>query len=379
MKRILSFFALVALLSLGGASAFAQTSVRFAAVGDFNVSADSQSVANLVASWNPDFVITVGDNNYTKVGTTEGWDDAVGQFYNPYIKYPAGSTSVYAAGHGSPDPPTNNFYPALGNHDWDAGGFTTYFDLPGNGRYFDYVRGPVHFFVVDSDQREGDGVTSGSVQGKWLQNTLAASTSQWKIVYFHHPPYSSSASHGSNPYMQWPFKDWGATAVLSGHDHDYERIVQNDFPYFVTGHGGNTLYDFATPVTGSVVRYSSAHGAMLIEANSGSITFKAYSNAGGSTLIDLYTISAAVRAPAFISQSDCLFNWAERTYPNWFAPASAISNAVAADYYRYYPQSNAYLGTSSANNHVYYLGPLSNNSIFDAGSLSSWLATAGCQ
>jgi tartrate-resistant acid phosphatase type 5 len=378
MKRILHFFAVVTLIFLGGANAFGQSSVRFAAVGDFSVSAHSRSVANLIASWNPDFVITVGDNNYTNVGTTAGWDNAVGQYYHPYIKYPAGSTSHYAPGQGFPNPPTNNFYPALGNHDWDTGGFTAYFDLPGNERYFDYVRGPVHFFVVDSDPREGDGITSESVQGVWLQNALSASTSRWKIVYFHHPPYSSGA-HGNNPNMQWPFKDWGATAVLSGHDHAYERIVHDGFPYFVTGHGGNTLYDFATPVAGSAVRYNSAHGAMLIEADGESITFKAYSIAAGSSLIDSYTIRAAVTTPTFTSQSDCLFNWAERTYPNRFAPAGAASSTSAPYYYRHYSQTSAYLSTSPTNNHVHYLGPLSNYSILDVGALSGWLSTAGCQ
>jgi tartrate-resistant acid phosphatase type 5 len=293
VKRILHRFAIVASICFSGANVYSQTSVRFAALGDFNVSDNSRSVANLIASWNPDFVITVGDNNYTNVGTAAAWDNAVGQYYHAYIKYPSGSTSQYASRRGYPDPPTNNFYPALGNHDWDAGGFTRYFDLPGNERYFDYVRGPVHFFVVDSDPREKDGISSGSAQGVWLRNALAASASPWKIVYFHHPPYSSSSGHGGTPDLRWPFKDWGATAVLSGHDHDYERIVRDGFPYFVTGYGGNMLYSFTTPVTGSVVRYNSAYGAMLIEAGRDNITFKAYSIAGGSTLVDSYTVDAS--------------------------------------------------------------------------------------
>ena len=88
---------------------------------------------------------------------------------------------------------------------------------------------------------------------------------------------------------------------------------------------------------------------------------------------------AGITVPAFISRSDCLFNWAESIYPNLFAPMGAISNTLAPCYYRYYPQTNAYLATSSADNHVYYLGPLSNNSILDVGALSPWLSTAGCQ
>jgi hypothetical protein len=80
-----------------------------------------------------------------------------------------------------------------------------------------------------------------------------------------------------------------------------------------------------------------------------------------------------------VAPPDCLFNWAERTYPGFFTPAGATSSTLAPYYYRYYPQTNSYLGTSSADNHVYYLGPLSSNSFFDEGALSGWLSTAGCQ
>ncbi|MGZ4955911.1 MAG: PQQ-dependent sugar dehydrogenase [Methylobacter sp.] len=83
--------------------------------------------------------------------------------------------------------------------------------------------------------------------------------------------------------------------------------------------------------------------------------------------------------PNFISQSDCLFNWAEITYRDLFAPVGSISSIQAPYYYRHYPQTNAYLGTSFADNHVYYVGPLSNNLILDIGALSPWLSTAGCQ
>ncbi len=79
-----------------------------------------------------------------------------------------------------------------------------------------------------------------------------------------------------------------------------------------------------------------------------------------------------------VAAPDCLFNWAESNYPSLFAPAGATSNTLASYYYRYYSQTNAYLATSSIDNHVYYLGSLSNNTILDVGALSTWLALAGC-
>ena len=86
------------------------------------------------------------------------------------------------------------------------------------------MRGPVHFFALDSDENEPDGVGSSSVQAAWLKRGLAGSTSNWNIVYFHHAPYSSGM-HGSTTWMQWPFAAWGAQAVLTGHDHTYERLL----------------------------------------------------------------------------------------------------------------------------------------------------------
>ena len=68
---------------------------------------------------------------------------------------------------------------------------------------------------------------------------LAASTAPWKIVYMHHPPYSSS-QHGSTPGMQWPFENWGASLVLTGHDHTYERILRDDNNVTVTNHAHST-------------------------------------------------------------------------------------------------------------------------------------------
>ncbi len=88
--------------------------------------------------------------------------------------------------------------------------------------------------------------------------------------------------------------------------------------------------------------------------------------------------NACVTAPTPLNLADCLFNWAERTYPTLFAPAAA-SIALVPWYYRYYSQTDAYLGTSSADNHVYYLGPMSSYALLDAGELSTWLATAGCR
>lgn len=268
--------------------------VRFAVIGDFGYAGKpEEDVANLVKSWKPDFVITVGDNNYP-TGAAATIDANIGQYYSSFIAHYKGKYGKSAA--------TNNFFPTLGNHDWGntypdrnrAKAYFEFFTLPGNERYYDFARGPVHLFALDSDPNEPDGTTKTSKQAAWLKRHLAASKARWNIVYFHHAPYSSGA-HGSTQGMQWPFQRWGATAVLAGHDHLYERIVKNGFPYFVNGVGGRSLYNFkGTPLNGSQARYSSDYGAMLVAASETSITFEFYNRA--STLLDTCTIRAKVLA-----------------------------------------------------------------------------------
>ena len=259
-------------------------SIQFAAIGDYGgANTPERNVADLVKSWHPDFVITLGDNNYPS-GAASTIDANIGQDYHEFI-YP------YIGSYG-PGATTNQFFPSLGNHDWNTAGaqpYLDYFTLPGNERYYDFVKGPIHFFAIDSDAREPDGNSITSTQAIWLQAQLAAAAEPWKLVYFHHPPYSSGTTHGSTVVMQWPFQAWGASAVLSGHEHDYERIVLNDFPYFVNGLGGHGIYTFTTPVAGSQVRYNGDYGAMLVGASALDITFQFVARTGA--VIDTYTLT----------------------------------------------------------------------------------------
>ncbi len=268
-------------------------STRFAVIGDYG-SGDSNesSVATLVKSWNPDLIITVGDNNYPS-GAQETIDQNIGKYYADFI-YPYTGAYTHTA-------TTNRFFPALGNHDWytsNASPYLNYFGLSGNERYYDFIWGAVHFFALDSDPNEPAGISSSGTQATWLRDQMAVSTSCWNLVYFHHAPYSSGP-HGSDPTdpgrsMAWDFQAWGADAVFAGHDHDYERISVNGFPYFVNGSGGAGLYTFGAPVAGSQMRYNAKHGALRVTATFASLTYEfiavdgtvveTYAQAGGCSL-----------------------------------------------------------------------------------------------
>ena len=59
----------------------AGTTVRFAHIGDYGSSSSNENrVANLVKGWNPDFIVTDGDNNYPN-GAASTIDQNIGQFY----------------------------------------------------------------------------------------------------------------------------------------------------------------------------------------------------------------------------------------------------------------------------------------------------------
>lgn len=267
--------------------------IRYAVIGDFGQAGSNElAVATMIDSWNVDFIVTVGDNSYNATPI----DQNIGQYYHQYIGNYVGT---YGAGADS-----NRFFPTLGNHDYsDGGGIAAhynYFTLPGNERYYSFVKGPVQFFVVNSNFQEPDGNTSTSVQGLDLVSQLRQTEYPFRVALMHHAPYSSCTSHGSTSWMQWPFEQWGVDVVMAGHDHTYERIMVDEdhegdsIPYFVNGLGGRSIYGFPVGgfVPGSAVRYNASYGAMLAEVTDTTMLLQFYSITGGGTLIDSLTVRA---------------------------------------------------------------------------------------
>jgi tartrate-resistant acid phosphatase type 5 len=274
----------------------------FAVIGDYGMDNENEAaVAKLVASWNPAYILATGDDYYSPAGGTGTgkYDESTGAYYGSWLKDITTTGTRLPKGLAT----VNAFFPCLGNHDYtDATPapktYLTYFHLPGAGfanssgneRYYDFVEGPIHFFVLNSNEQEPDGTTSTSKQAQWLKARLAVSTSTWNIVYDHHPPYSSDLVHGSDKNLQWPFAAWGADAVLSGHAHAYERILRDGIVYFVNGLGGAPRYIFGLPVTGSQVRYNSDWGAQKVTVTADALTFEFFS--AGGRLIDTYAVPA---------------------------------------------------------------------------------------
>jgi hypothetical protein len=139
------------------------------------------------------------------------------------------------------------FQLAIGNHDGGLdfsdealGEIEDHLTLLGTpARYYSTVEGPAELFYLDSSSPGLFGERSAQLE--WLDDTLADSTSQWRIVAMHHPIHSSGR-HGPTPHAQRLLEPIltrrAVDLVLAGHDHHYERTVPIDGVTHVVSGGG---------------------------------------------------------------------------------------------------------------------------------------------
>jgi 3',5'-cyclic AMP phosphodiesterase CpdA len=196
-------------------------SVKFAVIGDTGTGDQHQlAVAKQLASAHAQFpfdlVIMMGDNLYGG-NSAKDYDKKFALPYKPLLDGDV------------------KFYASLGNHDDPSERFYKPFNMNGE-RYYTFqpgTRSGVRFFALDSNYMDDK-------QLKWLDDQLAQSGSDWKICFFHHPPYSSGEAHGSDTTLRNQvepvFLKYGVNAVFTGHEHFYERIKpQKGIAYFIAG------------------------------------------------------------------------------------------------------------------------------------------------
>jgi hypothetical protein len=219
-----------------------QDTVCFAVIGDYGwMGEDEEDVAALVKGWEPDFILTTGDNNY-EYGEYATLSQNIGQFYCDYI-YNFDAPAQYRCEGRAFEDSLNRFFPSPGNHDekgpYDLEPYLNYFSLPGEEEFYTFTWGPVALYSISS-------LSSADFEKQkgWLVEELGKSKKAFQIVYFHHAPFSPGR-HGDTERMQWDFHQWGADVVVTGHDHIYARLThhgQGGLPYIVNGVGGKSLY-----------------------------------------------------------------------------------------------------------------------------------------
>jgi len=196
-------------------------SLRFAAIGDTGTGSSKQhEVGEMMAQYHVgfpfEFVLMMGDNLY---GSEKPYDYEK-KFAVPYKKLLDDKVKFYAS---------------LGNHDLALQVNYEHFNMEGK-EYYRFKKGNVAFYALNSNYMD-------KKQVAWLESELAKDTSEWKVCFFHHAPYSSAKAHGSDTQLREVvepiFVKYGVNVVLTGHDHVYERVKpQKGIYYFVTGAGG---------------------------------------------------------------------------------------------------------------------------------------------
>lgn len=196
-------------------------SLRFAVIGDTGTgTSKQQQLAKVMVQYRQvfpfEFVLMLGDNMYGG----ESPKDFRNKFSNVYEDLLAGKVKFYAA---------------LGNHDQALQINYEQFNMNGK-EYYRLKKGNVAFYALNSNYMD-------KKQVQWLESELAKDTSEWKVAFMHHPPYSSGGKHGSDTQLREVvepiFVKYGVNVVLTGHDHFYERVKpQKGVYYFVSGAGG---------------------------------------------------------------------------------------------------------------------------------------------
>lgn len=134
------------------------------------------------------------------------------------------------------------FYAVLGNHDLRTNNGEDQVRYRGynmQGRYYTFTKELVQFFALDTNEN-----ASWSEQLAWLEDNLARSPATWKIVFGHHPVYSSGI-HGNTTQLveNLPplFARYGVRLYLNGHDHNYERTKPIEGTTYLTCGAGAKL------------------------------------------------------------------------------------------------------------------------------------------
>ncbi|MEA5441696.1 metallophosphoesterase [Cyanobium gracile] len=172
------------------------------------------------------------------------------------------------------------FHAVLGNHDIrTANGDQqiAYKPFGMKGRWYTLRRGPVQFFLLDTNVN-----APWQHQRPWLQQALAASTAPWKVVVGHHP-MRSSGFYGDDPAaiarLAPLFRRYGVQLYINGHDHHYERTRPIDgTTYLTVGNGGAQLR--AVLPNANTARALSTYGFAELSATADRLRIDAWDSQG---------------------------------------------------------------------------------------------------
>ena len=238
-------------------------SVRFAIIGDTGSGTDKQhQIANMMVEYRKifpfEFVLMMGDNLYG------------GESSKDYAQKFEGVYKVLLDAK-------LKFYAALGNHDEPNQRLYQNFNMDGK-EYYSFKKGKVTFYALNSNYMD-------KKQVDWLEDQLSKNNTDWKICFFHHPPYSSGKAHGSDQQLREVvepiFVKHGVNVVFAGHEHFYERLKpQKGIHYFISGAGGKLRTGDVKTSQISAKSFDQDMSFMLIEIVDDKMYFQVISRTG---------------------------------------------------------------------------------------------------
>jgi Calcineurin-like phosphoesterase len=242
----------------------AKDSLKFAIIGDSGTgdSAQFKVAEKLIAvrdKFPYEFVLMMGDNLYN--GSAE--KDFRKKFETPY-------KPLLDSGM--------KFYASLGNHDNPNERYYKMFNMSGERFYTFKPKANARFFALDSNYMD-------KPQLQWLEKELAASGSDWKICFFHHPLYSSGGTHGSDLQLREQleplFLKYGVDAVFAGHEHFYERIKpQKGIYYFISGGAGKVRKGDIKQTNMTAKSFDTGYHFMIVELAKDTLNFQVITDQG---------------------------------------------------------------------------------------------------
>ena len=260
---------------------------RFMAIGDTNPAiGDTAGVLEHVLVHKPDFSVHMGDLQYYE-SVFESWAT-----WFPLM------APLLRAGP---------MMPCVGNHEDEIDfEFEDYYVRLFGGAGFDsdqvdYYRfqsGGVWFFSVSTEID----LKPGSKQAQWLEAQIADAAQQpgyrLGVVFMHKPFYTLSKysqKSGEREHFKPIFEKHGVKLALFGHVHGYERFVDGNVTYVVSGGGGAALHDLdekkdeRPEVAALRAAAAKEYHAMLFEVKGAELIGKAISNTG--VELDSFTIA----------------------------------------------------------------------------------------
>jgi acid phosphatase len=130
-----------------------------------------------------------------------------------------------------------------------------------------------------------DSTNLDDVQLAWLDERLERSEAEWKVVFMHHPLYTSGRYRNSSRAHRWALEPillrHGVQIVLAGHEHIYQRSeLQNGVLYFVSGGAGSLRQGDGVAAPYIARSFDDDYHFMLMEIEDDEMHFQAIARSG---------------------------------------------------------------------------------------------------